>query len=62
MDQRNKLTNKNNEYQLINGKSFVFSHTRVRYHITMMGPSEDVKNGEESVATLTGSAFWLRMT
>lgn len=57
MDQRNKRTNKNNEYQLINGKSFVFSHTRVRYHITMMGTSEDVKNGEESVATLTGSAF-----
>ena len=56
MDQRNKQT-KINEYQLISGKSFVFSHTRVRYHITMIRTSEDVRSAEESVATLTGSSF-----
>ena len=52
----NKQT-KINENQLISAKSFVFSHTRVRYHITMIRTSEDVKSGEESVATLTGSSF-----
>ena len=56
MDQRNKQT-KINEYQLINGKSFVFSHTRVRYHITMIGTSEDVKSRDESGATLKGASF-----